>query len=133
MCKEDLKLNCNNSAQGNKNRLRDLDARARRLTESLQDCWPLHDGSITVQLSTCGKSTCACHKDKSKRHGPYATWTTKIKGKTVAKRFDLEHAEVIRTWIENRRRLDRITKELIAVSKEMLPLLLEAKGRESAG
>jgi len=66
----------------------------------------------------------------NKRHGPYATWTTKVKGKTVARHLSLEEAEVIGGWIENRRRLNWTTKQIVALSREMLPLLLKTRGQE---
>ncbi|MBD3160638.1 MAG: hypothetical protein GF328_00845 [Candidatus Latescibacteria bacterium] len=52
-----------------------------------------------------------------------------MKGKTVARRLSMEEAEVVREWIENRRRLDRTVKELVSISKEMLPVVLEQKAR----
>lgn len=108
-------------------KLRELQARASDLASTLCQCWPLHDGTVSVQYRRCGKANCACHRDDSKRHGPYATWTTKVRGKTVAKRLSLPEAEVVSEWIENRRRLDRTVQELVSISKEMLPVVLEER------
>lgn len=109
-------------------RLRQLRARAAALASELSGCWPLHDGSVSVQYRRCGKANCACQRHENMRHGPYATWTTKVSGKTVAKRLTLEEAEVVGEWIDNRRRLDRTMRELVSISKAMLPLVLREKG-----
>ena len=53
-----------------------------------------------------------------------------MKGKTIAKQLSPAEAEVIGGWIENRRRLTRTTKEMVALCKEMLPLVLEKPGPE---
>jgi len=113
-------------------RLEKLRARAEQLASTLGGCWPLHDGSVSVRYRRCGKANCACHRDDSRRHGPYATWTTKVGGKTVARRLTMEEAEVVGQWIESRRRLERTVKELMSISKEMLPLVLQERARSGA-
>ena len=124
------KRNHDHTADTAGERLRKMQQQCAALAASLSECWPVYNGSVTIQMRTCGKPTCACHRDENKRHGPYATWTTKVKGKTVARHLSLEEAEVIGGWIENRRRLNRTTKEMVALSKEMLPLVLETPGQE---
>ncbi len=111
-------------------RLLKMQEQCEALAATLTECWPVHDGSVTIQTRTCGKPTCACHRDENRRHGPYATWTTKVKGKTVARRLSLDEAEVIGGWIENRRRLSRTTQQIVALSKKMLPLVLKVRGQE---
>jgi hypothetical protein len=111
-------------------RLRKMQQQCKALAASLSECWPVYNGTVTIQTRTCGQPTCACHRDESKRHGPYATWTTKVKGKTIARRLSPEEAEVVGGWIENRRRLNRTTKEMVALCREMLPLILETLGQE---
>ena len=110
--------------------LRELQARADELASTLHECWPLHDGTVSVQYRRCGKPNCACHRDDDMRHGPYATWTTKVGGKTVARSLTTEEAAVVGEWIENRRRLDRTVKEMVAISKEMLPHVLQEGARK---
>lgn len=106
-------------------RLGKMQQQCEALAAELSECWPIFNGTLTTRTRTCGKPACVCHRDQTKRHGPYATWTTKEKGKTVARSLSLEEAEVIGGWIENRRRLSRTTRQLLALSKEMLPLVLE--------
>ncbi len=35
-------------------------------------------GSIVERRTVCGRANCACHKDPSRRHGPYFQWTRKV-------------------------------------------------------
>ena len=126
---EDKKEKKEDGGQPATERLRKMQKQCEALAATLSGCWPVYDGTVTIQTRTCGKPTCACHRDENRRHGPYATWTTKVKGKTVARRLSLEEAEVVGRWIENRRRLTKTTKEIVALSKEMLPLVLKTRGK----
>lgn len=110
-------------------KLRDLEESHQRLAARLANIGPLHNGSVTRQMLTCGSKTCACHSDKSRRHGPYSYWTTKVKGKTVSRRLSPEEADLLEEWINNRRELDKTKKQMIALAREMVPLVLETRGR----
>lgn len=105
-------------------RLRALETEYRKLAAQLAAIGPLHDGSVLRQMLTCGKSNCACHQDASRRHGPYAYWTTKVAGKTVSKRLTDAEADLYETWIGNRRKLEETRKRMITLSRKMLPLVL---------
>jgi hypothetical protein len=113
-------------------RLRELEEEYRELASRLADIGPVHDGTVTRQMLTCGNEKCACHRDRSRRHGPYAYWTTKVKGKTVSRRLSPEEADLVEEWIRNRRQLDKAKKQLVALSKKMLPLVLETRAKERA-
>jgi uncharacterized protein DUF6788 len=54
-----------------------------QLREELQSLKYFCKGTVLVRTMKCGKSTCACHVDPSKRHGPYWEWTYKAQAKTV--------------------------------------------------
>jgi hypothetical protein len=73
-------------------------------------------GTINVAMNRCGKPGCACHSDPPRLHGPYITWTRKIKGKTVTRRLSPEQLERYRPWFDNNRRLRRLIHELEALS-----------------
>ena len=75
-------------------------------------------GTINLALNRCGKPSCACHADPPKLHGPYITWTRKVKGKTVTRRLTPEQLERYRPWFENRRRLRQLIGELEQLSLE---------------
>jgi hypothetical protein len=88
--------------------------------------WP---GTVQRQMLTCGKPQCACHKDPEARHGPYYYWTSKKKGKTVSKKLTREEAEILESWINNRRSVDDTLKRMMKVSQRALDLTLAAKSK----
>jgi hypothetical protein len=73
-------------------------------------------GTINVTMNRCGKPNCACHGDPPRLHGPYITWTRKVKGKTVTRRLTPEQRERYQPWFDNNRRLRRLIGELEALS-----------------
>ena len=83
--------------------------------------WP---GTLQQLMLTCGKPRCACHRDPGARHGPYWYWTSKKAGKTISKKLTPKEAAIIGEWIENRRRLDRVVKEMMQESGRAFSLLL---------
>lgn len=108
-------------------RLRAYAQEYRRLAAELAETGYLWSGSITRQRLTCGKPACACHGDPARRHGPYAYWSTKVKGRTVSRLLSEEEAEFYEEWIENRRRLERLQREMLKLSKKVAPLLLQQR------
>jgi len=64
----------------------------------------------------CGKPSCRCATDVTKRHGPYYEWTRKLKGKTVTVRLTAEQARRYEDWIQNRRKLKKILMRMQTVS-----------------
>lgn len=89
-------------------------------------------GSVYRGRLTCGSSTCRCHKDPNARHGPYAYWTTKVAGKTVSRLLPPAEADLYQEWIENRRRIDRIVRDLKALSAKAAPLVLKLRSSSSS-
>jgi len=49
-------------------------------------------------------------------HGPYYDWTRKVKGKTVTVRITQEQARLLKQWIANARRLDKLLADMQRVS-----------------
>jgi hypothetical protein len=88
--------------------------------------WP---GTVQRQMLTCGKPQCACHKKPEARHGPYYYWTSKKNGKTISKKLSCEEAEILESWISNRRTIDATIKRMMKVSEHALGLTLCAKSR----
>ena len=84
-------------------------------------------GSVVRQKLTCGKARCACHRDDSRRHGPYFYWTTKVKGRTVSKLLSAQEAQLYGRWIRNRRKLEQIQRKMRALSSKVAPLLLKGQ------
>jgi len=112
-------------------RLRNYEEQYRELTASLRDLGYVWNGTVVRQMLTCGKESCACHQDKRRRHGPYAYWSTKLKGRTVSRLLTPTEADLYEEWIRNRRRLDKIQRRMLSLSKKAAPLML--RQRESDG
>jgi hypothetical protein len=108
-------------------RLRDQQQAYRRLAAQLGETGYLWKGTVVRQMLTCGNKNCACHKDEARRHGPYAYWSTKVGGRTVSRLLDPEEAELYEEWIQNRRRLDQIQRQMLAISKRVAPLMLRKR------
>lgn len=90
--------------------------RLRELQAQLAEVGFALPGTINVAMNRCGKPNCACHADPPRLHGPYITWTRKVKGKTVTRRLTPEQLERYRPWFENTRRLRQLVSELESLS-----------------
>ncbi len=93
-----------------------LEPRLTELQAQLAEIGLVLPGTINIATNRCGKPRCACHSDPPRLHGPYITWTRKVKGKTVTRRLTPEQLERYRPWFENNRRLRQLTAELETLS-----------------
>jgi hypothetical protein len=73
-------------------------------------------GNLVEVYGRCGKKGCCCAADPPRLHGPYLQWTRKVSGKTVSVRVRPEHANLIKEWIRNSRRLDRLIAQMQKLS-----------------
>jgi len=73
-------------------------------------------GSLVARTSRCGNPNCRCHTDPGQLHGPYQSWTRKVKGKTVTRNLSPTQVERYRPWFDNARRLRELTSELEGLS-----------------
>ncbi len=99
---------------------------ARQLA-SIGFIWP---GTLTWNYVKCGKSACLCRTDPTKRHGPYAYWTTKQEQKTVGKSIPPDQAPLLEEWIENRRTIDAVLKEMKVLSQKAFDTIRKLKQEE---
>lgn len=114
-------------------RLRDYESQYRELLETLADIGYVSNGSVTRQMLTCGKKSCACHQDPRRRHGPYAYWSTKVKGRTVSRLLSPEEADLLEQWVNNRRALKQTERRMLALSRKVAPLMLRrARAKKKA-
>jgi len=97
------------------------------LTQALAHIGFVWPGTVQRQMLTCGKPQCSCHKDLKARHGPYCYWTSKKKGKTISRKLSPEEAEILESWIQNRRTIDKTVKRMMKASERALTLALRAK------
>jgi len=101
-----------------------------RLAARLAQVGFIWGGSIQSQRTTCGKPGCACSQDPQARHGPYVYWTSKKKGRTVARLLHPPEAEILAEWVANRREMDRIVQEMKELSQKAYKVMLRVRLRE---
>ena len=77
-------------------------------------------GSVMKVYKTCGNPGCRCHKDKSKRHGPYNIWTRKVNSKTITRTLTNEQAKIARKCIDNMRKLEKILDQMKDLSVQYI-------------
>ena len=87
-------------------------------------------GSISERWLTCGRPDCECAKDPRARHGPYVYWTTKEKGRSVARLLHPPESQILQEWLSNRKQLDAILREMLKLSQMALRVLLRVRQRE---
>lgn len=91
----------------------------RRLAEIVAElgelgfCLP---GTLTERRTRCSTPGCHCRAELPALHGPYYSWTRKIKGKTVTRTLSAEQASRYGPWFEDARRLRALAVELEALS-----------------
>lgn len=108
-------------------RLDKYDEHRRRLTAQLSDVGFVWHGSVHRQMLTCGTPTCRCHADPNARHGPYAYWSTKVAGKTVSRLLKPAEAKLYEEWIDNRRKIERVVRDLKALSAKAARVILKLR------
>jgi len=69
-------------------------------------------GSLIKVYKTCGNPRCRCHKDRTKRHGPYNIWTRKVNSKTVTRTLTDEQAKLVQECIDNMRKIEKIIEQM---------------------
>ncbi len=81
-------------------------------------------GSLVRRLVACGKPNCCCQATPPQLHGPYYQWTRKVLGKTATVRVNQAQAKLLREWIANGRRLDKLVRQVEKVSLRLTERLL---------
>jgi len=110
-------------------RLESYEEKYRAVAAKLADVGFISPGSLVVRETSCGKPGCRCQADPPQRHGPYYQWSRAVGGKTVSRRLDPAQAELYRSWIANRKRLDAIVTEMQVLSARAGEILLrQARG-----
>ncbi|GFP23165.1 hypothetical protein HKBW3S09_00632 [Candidatus Hakubella thermalkaliphila] len=109
------------------NRMEAFKHQQRSLKEELWCLGFLMSGSVSKRMITCGNSSCACRKDPAARHGPYIYWTTKRKGKTVARLIKNEEAQLYMEWVQNRKKLNQIIRKWTRLSERTFKTALQLR------
>ncbi len=90
------------------------------LKQQIHDVQYFCKGTVLKRMMKCGQQRCACHKDPTKRHGPYFEWTYKAKGRTVNLRLRPEEVAVYKTATDQYRKLKSVLKRMEALSRKAL-------------
>lgn len=90
------------------------------LKKRILDVGFVAEGSLVKRFLTCGNPSCRCHNNPDKRHGPYFQMTWKRNGKTIAKFISPELASMYRQWIDNKKNLQAILKEMYKTSEKAI-------------
>lgn len=93
------------------------------LKQQIQQMQYFCKGTVLKRMMKCGQQRCACHKDPTKRHGPYFEWTYKANGKTVNVRLQPEEAAVYKSATEQYRRLKSVLTRMEALSRKAVSVL----------
>ena len=104
-----------------------------KLTANLSEIGFIWPGNIQRRYITCGKPYCACHKDPKARHGPYAYWTSKEDKKTLSRLLKPEEADLLEEWIENRRKLETIVRQMKELSQKAFDTALQLRKEKQEG
>jgi len=107
--------------------------RYRELTARLAGIGFIWHGSLQKRMLTCGKERCACRTDPKARHGPYAYWTSKEAQKTVSRLLSLDEAELYEEWINNRRELERVVRQMYRLSRRAAKAELKLRAERRRG
>ncbi len=89
-----------------------LERDQRALFKKLGQIGPILKGSVSARYTRCGQDRCACQNDPPQLHGPYWQWTTSVNGKTVARRLSDEERQIYQQWVDNRKRLEALIREM---------------------
>lgn len=107
-------------------RLPPLLASAQRFRQAQQELLRLDyffKGTVLKRMMKCGQPQCACHRDPSKRHGPYFEWTYKANGKTVNVKLSPQAAPLYQAATKQHRKLKAILVRMERLSRTALAQL----------
>jgi hypothetical protein len=93
------------------------------LKQQIQQMQYFCKGTVLKRMMKCGQKRCACHKDPTKRHGPYFEWTFKSKGKTVNRRLQPEEAAIYSAATQQYRKLKSLLTGMEVLSRKAVALL----------
>jgi len=87
-------------------------------------------GSITERWLTCGRADCECAKNPRARHGPYLYWTSKEKGRSIARLLHPPESHILQEWVNNRTEMDSILREMYRLSDKAFKIALRTRIRQ---
>src|SRR5260370_24877908 len=103
-----------------------LHAPAQRFCQARHELLPVDyflKGTVLKRMMKCGQPQCACHRDPSRRHGPYFEWTYKANGKTVNVKLSPHAAPLYLAATRQHRKLKAILARMERLSPTALAQL----------
>jgi hypothetical protein len=97
--------------------------RFRQAQQELQQLDYFFKGTVLKRMMKCGQPQCACHRDPSRRHGPYFEWTYKANGKTVNVKLSPQAAPLYQAATKQHRKLKAILARMERLSRTALAQL----------
>src|ERR1039458_432478 len=64
------------------------------------------NGTVLQRMIKCAHPQGACHRDPSRRHGPYFEWTYKVQGKPVNVKLSSQAAPLYQAATKHNRKLN---------------------------
>jgi len=107
------------------------DPRFRQARQQLLHLQYFLKGIVSKRMMQCGRLNCACHRDPSRRHGPYFEWTFKVKGMTVNVKLSPQAAPLYQAATQQHRQLKAALAKGERLARTALATL--AKKAEDAG
>jgi hypothetical protein len=98
-----------------------IEQRIQARTKQLGECSISISGSLAKIARKCGRENCRCASDPSARHSAHIL-TSKVKGKTKSLYVPVELVEDVNHWIEERKRIKRLLKEIDELSEQLIRL-----------
>ena len=97
-----------------------LERKQQRIVSELGALGFVLPGSISARSSLCGNPGCVCHRDPTRLHGPYHSWTRALRGKTLTR--NLSDDQVVRygDWTCDAAKLRTLVTDLKRLSLQAI-------------
>jgi len=108
-----------------------LAQRIEQIKGELQSIGPMRPGSISTQLTACGRAGCRCQDAKSpKKHGPYYQLSYVHCGKSTTQFIRAEFLKDVSAQLENFKRFRALTSEWVDIALTLAREQLEFAKRD---
>ena len=97
-----------------------LERQQQRIVSELGGLGFVLPGSISARSSLCGNPGCVCHRDPTRLHGPYNSWTRAVRGKTLTRNFSDDQVLRYRDWINDAAKLRTLVTDLKRLSLQAI-------------
>ena len=104
------------------------DLQYEQLKKTIHSLGPVLPGTLRTVYLRCGKKNCRCQSDeKSRWHGPYLFWDRKEGKKLSSRSIPAGSVKIIRSWIKNRRILERIVSKMLQQGVKVASQIYKSK------